>query len=82
MARSPNNINAYLEIGRKRTFAGVMEWPGWCRMGRDEAAALQALFEAGPRYFVRRLAWHVLDHVWEIEDRLTWSGPDASPSFR
>jgi hypothetical protein len=22
-----------------------------------------------PRYFVRRLAWHVLDHVWEIEDR-------------
>lgn len=24
-----------------------------------------------PRYFVRREAWHVLDHVWEIEDRLT-----------
>lgn len=23
-----------------------------------------------PRYFVRRLAWHVLDHTWEIEDRL------------
>lgn len=23
------------------------------------------------RYFVRRAAWHVLDHVWEIEDRLT-----------
>lgn len=22
-----------------------------------------------PRYFVRRLAWHELDHVWEIEDR-------------
>jgi len=22
-----------------------------------------------PRYFVRRVAWHVLDHVWEIEDR-------------
>ena len=22
-----------------------------------------------PRYFVRRTAWHVLDHVWEIEDR-------------
>lgn len=21
------------------------------------------------RYFVRRAAWHVLDHVWEIEDR-------------
>jgi len=24
-----------------------------------------------PRYFVRRTAWHVLDHAWEIEDRLT-----------
>lgn len=23
-----------------------------------------------PRYFVRRLGWHVLDHIWEIEDRL------------
>ena len=22
------------------------------------------------RYYVRRLAWHVLDHVWEIEDRV------------
>jgi hypothetical protein len=21
------------------------------------------------RYFVRRLAWHELDHAWEIEDR-------------
>ena len=21
------------------------------------------------RYFVRRVAWHVLDHAWEIEDR-------------
>ena len=22
------------------------------------------------RYFVRRIAWHTLDHAWEIEDRL------------
>lgn len=22
-----------------------------------------------PRYFVRRAAWHVMDHAWEIEDR-------------
>jgi hypothetical protein len=22
------------------------------------------------RYFVRRLAWHTLDHAWEIEDRM------------
>jgi hypothetical protein len=24
-----------------------------------------------PRYFVRRAAWHALDHAWEIEDRST-----------
>ena len=27
-----------------------------------------------PRYFVRRETWHVLDHVWEIEDRLKGTG--------
>ena len=26
-----------------------------------------------PRYFVRRMAWHELDHTWEIEDRATSS---------
>jgi len=24
-----------------------------------------------PRYFVRRVAWHNLDHLWEIEDRIS-----------
>jgi hypothetical protein len=28
-----------------------------------------------PRYFVRRVAWHALDHAWEIEDR---AAPDQS----
>jgi hypothetical protein len=23
-----------------------------------------------PRYFIRRAAWHILDHAWEIEDRI------------
>jgi len=23
-----------------------------------------------PRYFVRRVAWHVLDHAWELQDRV------------
>jgi hypothetical protein len=23
-----------------------------------------------PRYFARRAAWHILDHAWEIEDRV------------
>jgi hypothetical protein len=24
-----------------------------------------------PRYFLRRVAWHALDHAWEIEDRIS-----------
>jgi hypothetical protein len=27
-----------------------------------------------PRYFVRRTAWHALDHAWEIEDRAVPAG--------
>jgi hypothetical protein len=43
-------IPVYLEIGKKRTFAGALDWPGWCRSGRDEESALLALVEYGPRY--------------------------------
>jgi hypothetical protein len=50
MARSSDKIDVYLEIGTKRTFAGAIEWPGWCRSGRDEASALDALVGYGPRY--------------------------------
>jgi len=50
MGRYSNTIDVYLEIGEKRTFAGAIDWPGWCRSGRDEESALQALFDYGPRY--------------------------------
>jgi hypothetical protein len=43
-------IDVYFEIGTKRTFAGAIEWPGWCRAGRTEADALEALVAYGPRY--------------------------------
>jgi len=43
-------IPVYLEVGAKRTFASAAEWPGWARSGRDEASALQALLDYGPRY--------------------------------
>jgi hypothetical protein len=50
MAGSSNNIDVYFEIGQKKAFAGAIDWPGWCRIGRDEESALQALFDYGPRY--------------------------------
>lgn len=40
----------YLEIGKKRTFASAVEWPGWCRSGGDESTALEAMVRYGPRY--------------------------------
>jgi hypothetical protein len=43
-------LDVYLEIGTRNTFAAALDWPGWCRVGRDEAAALRALFEYGLRY--------------------------------
>lgn len=42
--------DVYLEIGDRKTFAGALEWPGWCRSGREAEAALAALVEYGPRY--------------------------------
>jgi len=43
-------MDVYLEIGEKKTFAGAVDWPGWCRSGRDEEAALEALLAYRPRY--------------------------------
>jgi hypothetical protein len=48
--KSPSAIAVYLEIGSKRLFAGAVEWPGWCRSGRDEESALDALAAYRSRY--------------------------------
>lgn len=50
MAHTTKDVQVYTETGQKRTFAGVLDWPGWCRSDRDEAAALQTLFDYLPRY--------------------------------
>ena len=42
--------SVYLEIGPRRTFACAVEWPGWCRSGRGEKAALEALATYAPRF--------------------------------
>jgi hypothetical protein len=36
-------ISVVLECGAKRTFARALDWPGWCRAGRDGDAALEVL---------------------------------------
>src|SRR5438094_7804405 len=37
-------------MGAKKAFASAAGWPGWCRSGKDEARALEALAAYGPRY--------------------------------
>lgn len=49
MARD-QQLPIYLEIGKRKTFAGALDWPGWCRSGRGEAAAVEALLAYGTRY--------------------------------
>ena len=45
-----------------------------------DSAVYQGLPEKGPRggkilplrFFIHRVVWHTLDHVWEIEDRILY----------
>jgi hypothetical protein len=39
-----------IEIGSKRAFAFALDWPGWCRSGKDEGSALAALAAYAQRY--------------------------------
>jgi hypothetical protein len=43
-------VPVYIEQGSKRLFACAIDWPGWCRSGRDEAGALDALADYAQRY--------------------------------
>ena len=92
MARPLNKIDVYLEIGKKRTFAGAIDWPGWCRSGRDDTSALEALFDYGPRYrhvlHNTRLGFKTPDDVSALSviERLDgnattdFGAPDMAPS--
>jgi len=46
-----NSTAVYVE-GTKRVFACALDWPGWCRAGKGEDAALEALAAYAPRYGV------------------------------
>ncbi len=92
MEPSVNKIEVYLEVGKKRTIAGAIEWPGWCRVGRDADSALQVLFDYGPRYGRLldatplgfqvprdRSAFFVVERL-EGNATTDFGAPDASPS--
>jgi hypothetical protein len=90
--RATSEHPVFLEVGNKRVFAGAIEWPGWSRSGRDEEAALEALFAYAPRYarVLRgtRLGFQVPQDVsaLAVVERLRgtattdFGAPDVSPS--
>jgi hypothetical protein len=46
------SVRVALEIGKARTFASALDWPGWSRVGKSEALALAALAEYRDRYSI------------------------------
>jgi hypothetical protein len=62
-----------LGLPRDKAQAGPDAWPALrARIGaalRDPENLVKPPNGWPPRYGARRLAWHVLDHLWEIEDK-------------
>ena len=50
MTESIARIDVALEVGSKRAFATAVDWPGWSRSGKGEAAALENLAAYAARY--------------------------------
>lgn len=92
MTPSSDKIDVYLEISKKRTFAGAIAWPGWCRSGRNEELALQALLDYGSRYervlrpvplgFQAPAGVDTFTVIERLEGNATtdFGAPDAAPS--
>ena len=40
------------EVAAKKAFAWMIDWPGWCRSGKDATLAREALLSYAPRYAV------------------------------
>jgi hypothetical protein len=91
VTNSSKRVPVYLEIGKKRVLAGALDWPGWCRGGRDGGNALLALLEYGPRYervlhaagilFNPPADVHALDVAERLEGNPTtdFGAPDVAP---
>ncbi len=92
MASKKAQTEVYLEVGRKKIFAGALDWPGWCRGAGDEEAALAALVAYAPRYatifsrttldFVPPVNPAALAVVERLEGNSTtdFGAPDRSPA--
>src|SRR5262245_12970454 len=48
--RRADTTPVYLEVGKQKVFACAPQWPGWCRAGKTEELALEALAGYAERY--------------------------------
>ncbi len=82
--KTPESIPVYLEIGKKRSFACAVRWPGWSRGGKDQASALQTLLDYAPRYAKvlgdGDFGFHIPEDVTELNAVERIEG-DASTDF-
>lgn len=65
----------YIEQGARRCFAVSLDWPGLCRSGKGEEAALEALYSYLPRYspVVERAGFEfplAMGAAWAVVGRL------------
>jgi hypothetical protein len=71
-------IPVYIESGAKKVFACAVDFPGWCRSGKDEQQALAALADYAPRYAeVARLAkatFPAREPEFEVVERIKGKG--------
>jgi hypothetical protein len=91
-ARSTAPTDVYLELGRKRVFACALEWPGWCRSGKTEEHALEALATYATRYAVvareaglafpeaQRTAFHIVERLTGSAGYTDFGAPGAVPT--
>jgi len=77
---APHQI--YLECGPKWVFACAVDWPGWCRRGRGEDAAIEELLAYAPRYKSvagRRFAGREIEVIGRVKGNATtdFGAPDV-----
>lgn len=74
-----NSIQIYFEVGSKRVFACTLDWPGWCRSGKSEQQAIDALSQVTTRYakVADEAGFPLPDRAgesFEVVERVTGSG--------
>ena len=68
--KPPKHQDADLDEGLAQTRRAILQALAAAVRGELPAQGPRGGTLWKPRYFVRRVAWHVLDHIWEIEDRV------------